>query len=330
MKKLLKLVKMASKYNPIIRQYVLFDGSHARATDLELHYKVAIGGHFPAPCLVPVELLKSALTLSKIPQWAGDTLNGIKLSGHAGETDPAEYPAWPAVVDALPVQFYVKDVPGTISKLTRAAALGDVRYYLNGLCFTADGALATTNGHQLHLQKRAFVPLATGEHVVIRALFDLFPDLDNLSLSKHHARATLPGGEVISKLIDGKFPDYKRVVPEAKARPVHIEVNPEQLDNVRKVAAFVKVKGEKFNALKINKDGTMQNSTGELVLPFCQPLPAELGVNIAYLITSLEAAGVPCTVNLGDKANSKGDLDDSLLILGQDPDFSAVVMPMRI
>ena len=318
MKKLLKLAKMANKQYPIIREYVLFDGSHARATDLELHYKVAIDGHFPAPCLVPVELLKSALSLSKIPQWAGDTLNGIKLSG-PDRFDPAEYPA-----------FYVKDVPGTISKLMRAAAVGDVRYYLNGLCFTADGKLVTTDGHRLHLQKRAFVPLATGEHVVIRALFDLFPELDNLSISKYHARATVPGGEVISKLIDGKFPDYERVVPEAKARPVRIEVNPEQLDNVRKVAAFVKVKGDKFNALKINKDGTMQNSTGELVLPFCQPLPAELGVNIAYLITSLEAAGAPCTVNLGDKANSKGGLDDSLLILGQDPDFSAVLMPMRI
>ena len=184
MKTLLKLANGRGTL-PIIR----FDGSHAHATDLDVWAVVPIAGHFPEPRLVAAALVKSALALSRVPVWAGDTLNGIQLTAHAEHAD-ADYPRMPASVTALEPVVWNRPLADILPEVLLAMAdkgVRDTRYYLNGVYAAPEGHLVTTDGHRLHVTYNATAPRLAGA-IVPRALFDICKNPTGLRLSATHAQ----------------------------------------------------------------------------------------------------------------------------------------------
>lgn len=119
-----------------------------------------------------------------------------------------------------------------IKAVSFAMAKNDIRYYLNGMCIQHNGEetrIIATDGHRLHM-----VRVEHKDGLVIDPIECIIPDtlvntIIKAKASRHDkireviltidgdkVSAVLPDGtEAISKLIDGKFPDYTRVIPES-------------------------------------------------------------------------------------------------------------------
>lgn len=117
-----------------------------------------------------------------------------------------------------------------LKAVAHAMAVNDIRYYLNGVCVETDGAdvrLIATDGHRLHI-----VVCESDKMPTIERTQYILPDslvktiikskaprgqknpMVTLTFDNGKVAAALPdGSEVVSALVDGKFPDYRRVIP---------------------------------------------------------------------------------------------------------------------
>ena len=327
MKTLLKLAAARGTL-PIIGDCIRFDGSRAHATDLDVWAVVPIAGHFPEPRLVAAALVKSALALSRVPVWAGDTLNGIQLTAHTEHAD-ADYPRMPASVTALEPVVWNRPLADTLPQVLPAMAVRDTRYYLNGVYAAPEGHLVTTDGHRLHVTYNATAPRLAGA-IVPRALFDICKNPTGLRLSATHAQMAAPSGATYAaRLVEGKFPDYARVTPDSAQRPIRVDVTQARIDAVAACAAFYKGDRAPSHPVVLGADGVLRDKSGALCFPFCDGLPAPASFEVAYLLDAIKAAGVGAVMCFSaGPADTYGNLTDPLLIAR--PDFAAVVMPYRV
>lgn len=217
----------------------------------------------------------------------------------------------------------------------------DVRYYLNGMLFEiAAGTLTAvaTDGHRLALS-RLDVPELQDEFQCIvprKGILELMRLLEQddsevtVQLSENHIRAGIGDYLFTSKLVDGRFPDYRRVLPRGGNKIVEGE-KAILKDAFARVAIL---SNEKFRGVRL------QLSTGELSLSANNPEQEEaeeaiavnyegddleVGFNVSYILDVLNAIdGDGVRFTLSD-ANSSG------LIENRDDDSALyVVMPMRL
>ena len=105
----------------------------------------------------------------------------------------------------------------------------DVRYYLNGMLLETDGNLlraVATDGHRLALCEIAMPAKAkTNQQVIVprKGVLELQRILGNdgtvnVSIGSNHVRVQIGEIRFTSKLIDGRFPEYGRVIPAAPTK----------------------------------------------------------------------------------------------------------------
>lgn len=216
----------------------------------------------------------------------------------------------------------------------------DVRYYLNGLLleFTEKGLRAVaTDGHRLALgqidgknalERQVIVP-RKGILEVVRFLEAIENECE-LALSANHIRVSAGNVVFISKLIDGRFPDYTKVVPKAHAKILRI--GREHLRNTLARAAILS--NEKYRGVRLALEkGTLritahnpehEEAEEEIGVEYSGD-PVEIGFNVGYLIDAIGAlAGDEVEIGLGD-----ADSSATLRAVG-DPNYLYVVMPMRL
>ncbi|MBT9567614.1 MAG: DNA polymerase III subunit beta, partial [Thiobacillus sp.] len=110
-----------------------------------------------------------------------------------------------------------------------AMASQDIRYYLNGMLLVLDGKqlrVVATDGHRLSYAETQLETEAEAREVIIprktvMELSKLLGDVDDpveLRIGTNQVTITLPGTELVTKVVDGKFPDYQRVIPNNQPR----------------------------------------------------------------------------------------------------------------
>ncbi len=223
-----------------------------------------------------------------------------------------------------------------------AMAQQDIRYYLNGLLMVVEGGelrVVATDGHRLAFATKQVVPEELGRQEVILPrktvleLTRLLADGDEqieIQLSSNQARFVFGDTVFVSKLIDGKFPDYNRVIPKQQNRL--ITVKREQIQHALQRAAILtndKFRGVRWilseNSLRVSCSNTEQEEAQEELDIEYSGEALDVGFNVSYLLDVLNHLTVDeVQWALGD-ANSSA----LLTIPGQD-DFKYVVMPMRI
>jgi len=132
-------------------------------------------------------------------------------------------------------------------------AYQDVRYYLNGLFFDKDGTLASTDGHRLFVGKyegrmKKGVIISIMNKVPTRFSYAEINTKEGLIFYKSEDGENLSVGLI--EVIDGRFPDYKRIIPKIKAEE-HTSVigfNTEYLSDVLKVGKII---NPKYPSVKI-------------------------------------------------------------------------------
>jgi DNA polymerase-3 subunit beta len=223
-----------------------------------------------------------------------------------------------------------------------AMAQQDIRYYLNGLLLVVEGAelrLVATDGHRLAYTARALDTTTTGRQEVILPrktvleLVKLLGDSDEpveVRLAPNQARFAFGDIRLASKLVDGKFPDYNRVIPQN--HPKLMKVGRASLQQSLARAAILtsdKFRGVRWmladGVLKVSCSNTEQEEAQEELEVDYRGEPLDIGFNVGYLLDVLahvETDDIECA--LGDASSS------ALLTLPGRSDFKYVVMPMRI
>ncbi len=222
-----------------------------------------------------------------------------------------------------------------------AMAQQDIRYYLNGLLMVADAGelkLVATDGHRLAFASMALeAKLPRQELIVPRKtvleLAKLLGDVEDevrIELSATQASFSFGTVDLVSKLIDGKFPDYTRVIPTGNKN--NLSIDRETLRQALLRAAILS--NEKFRGvrwvltdgvLKIVSSNTEQEEAEETLEVDYKGDALDIGFNVNYLLDALNnVSGDKVDCSFGDSASS------ALLQFPSEAGFRYVVMPMRI
>jgi len=223
-----------------------------------------------------------------------------------------------------------------------AMAQQDIRYYLNGtlVVFEPDTLrTVATDGHRLaHCSASVQGPAEASEIIIPRKtvleLQRLLSDSDepvSIDVGTGQVKFTFGQVELISKLVEGKFPDYKRVIPKDYTR--HFDVSREALLGSMQRAAILttdKLRSVRFqigdNALIASSTNAEQEEALEEIDIDYNAEPLDVGFNVSYLLDFLS--------NLKEDTVRWSVMPDSnasaLLTLPDDSTFQYVVMPMRI
>ena len=223
-----------------------------------------------------------------------------------------------------------------------AMAQQDVRYYLNGMSLeTEEGVIRTvaTDGHRLALCRLAYTetPLPVRQVIIPRKgvieIQRLIGDGDKqvkIQIGANHIRMFSSDFIFTSKLVDGRFPDYRRVLPKDGDKTVIAEKG--LLKNSFARAAILsneKFRGVRLNLtsgeLKITANNPEQEEAEEIVDVDYQGDSLEIGFNVAYLLDVFN------TLSSEQVKISLADANSSALIEASDDDAALyVIMPMRL
>jgi DNA polymerase III subunit beta len=228
-----------------------------------------------------------------------------------------------------------------IDKTHFSMAQQDVRYYLNGLLLETEGSAlraVATDGHRLALCEMALEGKAkTNQQVIVprKGVLELQRILGgnstiDLAIGTNHVRAQIDTIRFTSKLIDGRFPEYGRVIPANPARRVSAdrELLRQSLQRTA-ILSNEKYRGIRLTArpdlLVIQAHNPEQEEAEDQVEVSYQGEEVEIGFNVNYLLDALGAIE-------GDKVEiGLTDSNSSCLIHAPDTTHTRyVVMPMRL
>lgn len=230
---------------------------------------------------------------------------------------------------------------GLLVHTSFAMAQQDVRYYLNGLLLEAESSQVTavaTDGHRLALAK-LHTEVGTGSHAVIvprKAIMELVKGLDEtestvqISLGTQSIRFEFNDVRFTAKLIDGKFPDYKRVVPTDGDKNLNVS-----RETFRQVLQRVSIlSNDKYRGVRICLDkGVLRAESHNPEQEEAQVDMSveyngdvlDIGFNLTYLmdvISTTDGNSLNLTFN---------DSNSSVLITDpSEPSALYVIMPMRL
>jgi len=234
-----------------------------------------------------------------------------------------------------------KTLRDLVNQVHFAMAVHDIRYYLNGILFIAEGktlTLVATDGHRLALAQATLDNEVPKQEVIlprktVLELQRLLRDEDTpieMRFAGNQARFSFSGMEFVTKLVEGKFPDYNRVIPKNHKNVVVLGRVP-LLASLQRAAILTsdKFKGVRVNIepglLKIASSNAEQEEAKEELEVDYEGDAIEIGFNVTYLIDVL--ANCPhdmVKLELQDSAAS------ALFSVPEQPGFKYVVMPMRI
>ncbi len=229
-----------------------------------------------------------------------------------------------------------------------AMAQQDIRYYLNGLLLVIDHEslkAVATDGHRLAFSavkandQGVQIAIAGDRQEVIiprKAVLELqrlLSDTDDqviIEFAPNQARFTFNQIELLSKLIEGKFPDYQRVIPANHGKIVALD-REVFLSALQRAAILTtdKFKGVRLTlssgALRVSSTNAEQEEASEELEVQYQGDPVDIGFNVQYLLDVLG--------NLKNKTIQIALQDpnaSALITAAEDNEFKYVVMPMRI
>lgn len=254
----------------------------------------------------------------------------------------ADFPSVENSASALEFVIKQDDLRRLIDRTSFSMAQQDVRYYLNGMLFELKGdsiRAVATDGHRLALcTSQVEAPFQSIHHAIIprKGVIELRRLLGEdggdvrLTLGANHVRANLADFVFTSKLVDGKFPDYDKVLPKGGNKWVIGEK--EQLRQAFGRAAILS--NEKYRGVRLMLSSGLltvvannpeQEEAEEQIAVEYGGEPLEVGFNVNYLQDVLVALG-------GQKVKlTLSDANSSMLIEDAgDGQALYVVMPMRL
>lgn len=246
-----------------------------------------------------------------------------------------EFPSFMDVQDPKVLSVDVEKLIDGISRCAPTMAVNDVRYYLNGMLFDINSDnlnIVATDGHRLSaynigcnadFERQAIIPR--------KALLDVLkmitkaPDA-TIEIGRDNVKVSVGDMVMFTKLVDGKFPDYNRVIPASLS--IEANMNTDELRNAVKRTLPL---ANNYNAMAFDfvDGGLTVQSTNMDQEEAVEDIPISLqgdniniGFNGAYVMDMLSSIkDENITFKMGS-ANTSARIDEG--------DFISVLMPLRI
>jgi DNA polymerase-3 subunit beta len=235
-------------------------------------------------------------------------------------------------------QKTLKDLLGQVAF---AMAVHDIRYYLNGILFVAEGkqlSLVATDGHRLAFASATLDVEVPKQEVILprktvielqRLLSDAEGAIE-MQFANNQAKFSFDGMEFVTKLVEGKFPDYNRVIPKNHKNKITLG-RTALLATLQRTAILT---SDKFKGVRLNIDpgslrvaannAEQEEAMDELDIDYGGD-SIEIGFNVTYLIDALANMSQDMvSIELSDGNSS------ALFTIPDNATFKYVVMPMRI
>ncbi len=228
-----------------------------------------------------------------------------------------------------------------LGQVAFAMAVQDIRYYLNGILFVAEGkqlSLVATDGHRLAFASATLDVEVPKQEVIlprktVLELQRLLSDGDGaigMQFASNQAKFSFGAMEFVTKLVEGKFPDYNRVIPRGHTNSLTLGRAP-LLASLQRTAIMTsdKFKGVRLNlepgSLRVTSNNAEQEEAVDELDVDYGGAPIEIGFNVTYLIDALASMQQDMVqIALADGSSS------ALITIPENESFKYVVMPMRI
>ncbi len=315
-----------------VRTKVEFDGdASAFSSTVGARKLIDILRSMPADQVISLTLAQNKLTLQ-----------GGK-SRFTLQTLPAQdFPLVQEAADFGPA-FSVpqKTLKGLMDLVHFAMAVHDIRYYLNGILFVAEGrqlTLVATDGHRLAMAQATLEVEVPKQEVIlprktVLELQRLLKEDDSsieMRFAGNQAKFSFGQMEFVTKLVEGKFPDYQRVIPKNHKNMVTLG-RAGLLASLNRASILT---SEKFKGVRLNfetgllriaaNNAEQEEAVEEIEIDYAGDA-IEIGFNVNYLIDVLNNLDVEMMrLELADSNSSV------LFTMPDSDNFKYVVMPMRI
>ena len=235
-----------------------------------------------------------------------------------------------------------KELKRVLGLVQFAMAVQDIRYYLNGVLLSTDGdvlRVVATDGHRLSMASyklpeavekiEAILPRKTVLELI--KLLDESDDPIKLEMHQNQVKFAFAGIEIVSKIVEGKFPDYTKVIPTGYTN--HVTINRAEFLSALQRASILsndKIRGVRLMFTKDTLSIICSNNEQEEAeenMPIDYSREAmDIAFNIAYLLDALNhLTNENVLLSLGE-----ANMSSALLTQPGGDDFKYVVMPMRI
>lgn len=320
-------------------------------TDLEIEMSVQVrastGGMEPAELTVPARKLLDICRA--LPEGAELVFNkqGERVAVKAGKSrfalvtlPTSDFPSIDATEWEQALTIGQRELKQLIERTQFCMAQQDVRYYLNGLCVELGSKhlrAVATDGHRMAVseflmtmdkERQVIVP-RKGVHEMARLLTET-SDEAILRVGSNHLRLEVGGIVFTCKLIDGRFPDYTKVLPASSSKKLLLNrtVFKEALARVA-ILSNEKYRGVRLSVqpgvLSISAHNPEQEEAVEELELNYQGEGLEIGFNVNYLIEAVSAiASDEIVIGLNDSNSS------CLVAATGDNNTRYVIMPMRL
>ena len=330
------------------------DGVFIQATDLE----VAFRGYYLANVVADGKAVLNAKKLHDIVKELPESEVHIKQEDNNWVTikcqksifrlpglSAEEFPVFPDYSQNSLIDFNTKTLKEMIRKTSFAISTDETRKGISGLLLELEkgnSSMVGTDGHRLVYIQRPFTKGTSGEKERIEYLLPrklvnelskfIEDEEQTISFSvKDNFLAFIQGKQaIVSRSIDGKFPNYRQVIP--KENNLSISINKENLSQaMRRVvlladehSKMVRLKA-KLNLLSLDSDTADQGAAKEELLVDYKGDDVTIGLNGRYVLDILNVIEDDnVTLKLKDKDHS------CLIITKKDPGFLSLIMPMRL
>lgn len=322
------------------------------ATDLEMQISLSLQGTSDGDVSTTVSARKLLDICRSLPDQAEIAMNiqDNRMQLKAGKSrfnlqvlPASDYPLMAKAIGetGLVLTIAQKTLKKLLKQVEYAMAQQDIRYYLNGLLFEVSENrlnVVGTDGHRLcftttelsqrHEKQELILPRKT-----VLELIKLLEDSDetvSIEVGTNQVNFSFSGIRLISKVIDGKFPDYTRVIPVGHKNSLTID----RLSLLLAMQRASILSNEKYRGIRmvlgrdslrlISSNSEQEEAEEELEIDYGGDA-LDIGFNVTYMIdvlNNVDSAAV--TFSFAD-ANSS-----CLVTVPNDANYKYVVMPMRI
>ena len=234
-----------------------------------------------------------------------------------------------------------KTLKSLLGQVSFAMAVHDIGYYPNGILFLAEGtqlSLVATDGHRLAFASATLDVEVPRQEVILprktvielqRLLSDAEGAIE-MQFANNQAKFSFDGMEFVTKLVEGKFPDYNRVIPKNQRNIITLG-RAALLATLQRAAILTsdKFKGVRLSvepgSLRVaSNNAEQEEAVDELDIDYGGP-SIEIGFNVTYLLDALGNMSQDMVrLELSDGSSS------ALFTIPDNAAFKYVVMPMRI
>lgn len=270
-------------------------------------------------------------------------LSSQHFTGHLTSLDPEDFPLIPEVKDTQSITLQAQILKEAINKTVFASAIDETRPVLTGVSLSLEGnklILASTDSYRL-AEKKITVSENTGKKIKtivpartmqeLARLISLQTEEVKISIAENQIAFDADSYKIISRVLEGEFPDYSQIIP--KDISTHIKINLNKLSNAlklsmsfaREVSNNIKIKAQPGENLEIIATSPQVGDSTSSLEADIKGDKIEMSFNAKYLLDIMNVLGGEDVV-----IELSGKTSPAIIKPIKDNDFLALLMPLRL